>query len=388
LAMLALKKGPRSWLCVLIALIMGWHWYADKRVLPIWVTIGVGLVGMPAGREFLGGFLRSRMALLSLVAFLIGFSPELAYKMGYVASRAERTTDSASFFEIASPDLLANNWYMVVRCIPMYFDSDPWARTPNDVHYLNHMENWESFPLNPVDTVGVIAAFLVISFMIKMAVRSYQERSLRVFWLAIFPLVNVAMVVVAARSGAAYYRIQQYIYPAGVLCVVWLGVRLGRDSETRRWGTGAILALLLGVSLFHQLHMLQLPDALVDYKKTAADIEAHGYEYGLSWYPFSHALTAISDEKVQFGIVDRTFQSPYQKPATEAETVAVVWQAKNAPPFEFAQTLFFGGVRIRDDSVHKLQDQVTFLGQQYERIGEPHIIGELGWAPYRKMGHR
>lgn len=382
---LALRRGPRSWVCVFTALVMGWHWYAHKHVVIIWLAIAVGLITMPEGREFVQKFLRSKMALFSLVAFLIGYSPELIYKLGFIASRAERTTDTASFLQLASPDLMARNWYMLLRCTLMYFDADPWARAPTDIHYLNHMEYWESYPLNPVDTVGVIAAFLVITFILQEAVRSYRQRDLKVFVLSIAPLVNAAIIVLAARSNAAYYRIQQYLFPAGVLCVVWLGVRLSRDWEARRWASGTVLALLLFVSLFHQLHMLQLPDALVDYRKTAADIEAHGYRYGLSWYPFSHTLTALSDEKVMFGIVDRTFQSPYQKPATEAETVAVVWPAKSAPPFEFAQKLFFGGVRIRDDSVRMLPDQVTFLGRHYQRIGEPRIIGELGWAPYRKV---
>ncbi len=381
----AMRRGPRSWVCALTALIMGWHWYVHKHVIVVWLTIGLGLVAMPEGRAFLRNFLRSRMALFSVVAFLIGYSPELIYKLGFVASRAERQTDSSSFLKVASPELMVQNWYMLFRCIPEYFDADPWARQLPDIHYVNHMENWESFPINPVDTIGVIAAFLVISLILASAWKSYQQRDLKVFLLAACPLVVAAIVVIADRSYGAYYRIQQYLLPAGLLCTVWLGIRLSRDWESRRWASAAILSLLLGVSLYHQYRLLELPDPIVDYRKTAADIEAHGYQYGLTWYPFSHILTALSDEKVMFGIVDHTFQSPYQKSATEAATVAVVWPAKNAPPFEFAQTLFFGGVRVRDDAVRMLPDQVTFLGHNYRRIGDSKIIGELGWAPYRKI---
>jgi hypothetical protein len=364
---------------------MGWHWYADKHVLIIWATIGLGLIAMPVGREFLLKFVRTKMIWICLAAFLIGLSPEIAYKMGFVASRAERTTDSESFLKLAGPDMLAHNWYMLFRVIPMYFDADPWARALPDIHYVNHLENWESFPLYPVDTIGLIAAFLVISYVLHLCWQSYKERNLPVFMLAVCPFMNLFMVLVASRSAASYYRIQQYIYPAGVLFALWLGVRLGQDWVARKWATCAVLGLLLAISLYHQMILLDLPDVLADYKATVADIEAQGYQYGLSFYSYSHTLTALSDEKVQFGIVDRTFQSPYQNAATNAETVAIVWPATSPVPFEAAQKMIFGAAPPPDNRVRAIPDQLTFFGSTYERIGERKFIGELGWAPYRKQ---
>jgi hypothetical protein len=280
---------------------------------------------------------------------------------------------------------MSRNWYMILRCIPTYFDADPWARSPEGVHYLNHMENWESFPLNPVDSIGILAAFLVISYTLRSAIQSYREKNLEVLMLAICPFVTALTVVVAARSGGAYYNIRRYILPAGIVCLVWLGVRLSKDLETRKWAAAAILILTLMVSFVHQMDQLGLPDELADYRKTISDIEASGYKYGMSWYPFSHLLTGLSNEKIMFGIIDRTFQSPYQKPAMESETVAVVWPSVSPPPFAFAQQQFFGGVKVKDDAVRTLPETISILGHEYRRIGEPKIIGELGWAPYRKV---
>jgi hypothetical protein len=380
------RRGPRSWWSIPTAFYMGWHWYYHKGVLIVWLAIATALVALPQGRDFLNRFLRSKMALLSLVAFLIGYSPELAYKAGCIGNRAGVKSLAGSFFNIASPDLMARNWYMLFRCIPTYFDADPWSRSPNSVHYLNHMEEWESFPRSAVDTIGLLAAFSVISYMIKTAVQAYRERNFEVFLLAICPFVNALVVVIAAQSGGGYYSIRRYILPAGILAVLWLGIQLSQEWQARRWIISGLLAFLLAVSLFHQWQMLQIPDELADYRKTVQDIEQHGYKYGLSWYSFSHLLTALSDERVVFGTLDYNFNSPYQKPVLEQDTVVLVWPAARPPPFEFAQKLFFGSVQIPGESGRVMPETFTAFGGSYRRIGEPKIIGELGWAPYRKVG--
>ena len=379
-----LRRGPASKLSLFVALLMGWFWYAHKQVLVVWVSIGVALLAMPQGREFLKQFVRSRMALLAAMAFLVGYSPEIAYKMGWIGDQGERVPDTKRFLQVATPELMSRNWYYLFRCIPTYFDADPWSRNHSSVHYLNHMENWESFPLDASDTVGILAAFLVIGFLLHTARESYREKNLPVFLLAVVPLVDAFIIVISGMAGGAYYGIRRYLLPAGILFQVWLGVRFSRDFAARRWVTSGVLALAVLISLYHQKAMLDIPDQLADYKTTAADIEKSGYKYGLSWFSYSHTLTALTDERVQFGIIDRRFQSPYQKPALEQDVVAVVWPAVTAPPFEFAQQLFFGGVRFKDDSIRMLPDSITVFGREYRRVGEQKRNGELAWAPYRK----
>ena len=163
-----------------------------------------------------------------------------------------------------------------------------------------------------------------------------------------------------------------------------LGTCLSEAWSTRRWVVSSVLALCLAISAFHQYQLLQSPDELADYRRTAREIVDAGYQYGISWYSYSHTLTALSDEHVKFGILDFAQQSPYHIAAFTQAVVAVVWPSMQPPPFEFAQTLFFGGVRFKQDGVQVLPPQVNLLGTNYQRMGEPHIVGELGWAPYRK----
>jgi hypothetical protein len=166
--------------------------------------------------------------------------------------------------------------------------------------------------------------------------------------------------------------------------LVWLGIRLADDWEAKRRVRAIVLGLTVLISLLSQRAMLDIPDQLADYKQTAKEIEQAGYKYGLSWFSQSHTLTALTDERVQFGIIDRRFLCPYQQPATAASEVAIVWQATSPPPFEFAQTLLLGGVRVPGSGPKVLPEKINIFGYEYTRLNEPRIVGELGWAPYRK----
>jgi hypothetical protein len=385
LAVLLLQRGGRSWLGPLTALIMGWNWYADKLVVSVWASVVIAFALFSDGRAFLREFVRSKMFVLALIAFLIGYSPELLYKAGMISDRYGRIEKPSEFFSLASPALMARNWYMLFRCIPTYFDADPLSRSSNGVHYLEHLENWESFPLSAADTVGLIAAFLVISALIRFAWQSYQRKDCKAFMLAVCPFVNVLLLVVSTRTDGSYYNVRRYILTAGIILVLWTGVLLAESLRTKRWRVFAVLVLLFVISLFHQVQMLQFPDELADYKKLVNSIESHGYKYGMTWYSFAHTLTALSNEKVIFGILDRKFQSPYQQTVLAQDVVVFVWPPVNPPPFEFAQKLFFGGVVLKSDSTPKsLPDRIRVFEADYYRIGEPVIEGELGWAPYRK----
>ena len=384
LTTLILQRGPHTWLCPLTGLIMGWFWYAHKHVVIVWLAAGIALLVMPQGREFLRSFIRSRMLWLSAAAFLVGYSPEILYKLGFV-SHENRTPDVQGFLNFASPDLIARNWYMLFRCLPTFVDADPWSRQACGVHYLNHLENWESVPLSAADTVGIIVAALLLPYGIGLLRKSYRAQNLPVFLFNLIAVVDIGIILISTKAGGSYYSIRRYLLPASIVLLVWLGVRLSEAWQARQWLISGILVLWLGISSFHQWQMLQGPDELVDYRRTAQEIVAAGYRYGLSWYSYAHTLTALTDERVVFGIVDFSQQSPYQAGVLTQEVVAVVWPAVQPPPFEFAQKMLFGQVAFRQDKVQTLPARVALLGANYQRISEPHIVGELGWAPYRRL---
>ncbi len=85
-------------------------------------------------------------------------------------------------------------------------------------------------------------------------------------------------------------------------------------------------------------------------------------------------MTALADERVSFGIIDRRLECPYQLPATAASDVAIVWQATTPPPFEFAQNLLLGGVRIPGHGPQVLREKINIFGYEYTRLAEPKLL--------------
>ncbi|HTS18172.1 MAG TPA: hypothetical protein VMP11_11410 [Verrucomicrobiae bacterium] len=385
LTAILVRRGPRSKVAPLIGLLMGYMWYMNKQVLVVWAGIGLALFAVPQGRKFLLGILRSRMVWIMALAFVIGYMPELLYKMGFFDHEGRSSTTN-NFFRLAAPSMVLRNWYMYIRCLPTYFNADPWSRSSAGVHYLNHMEDWESYPRFPSDTIGILAAVLVVGYGLRQLRQTYREQRLEVLMLAMIPVVDLTLILFAGFADGAYYRIRRYILPAGLVFLIWWGMRLAEDWQARRWVTASILALALVISLVQQYQMLLSPDELVDYRRTVADIEKHGYKYGLTWFSYAHTLTALSNEQLQFGILDHDIQNPYQRTVLEQPEVVFVWPYKTAPPWEFAQELMFGQVVYRDDSVRTLPKDLAVFGQQYSRVDEPHLNGELAWATYRKVG--
>lgn len=388
LAILVLKKGPRSWPVALTAFLAGWTWYMHKQALLIFATVAAAIVLNPQGREFLRQFFRTRMAIIAPTAFLIGYSPEWMFRLGWISSPYLQKGDSAAFLKIASPETIAQNWYMLFRCLPAYFDADPWARAAEQgVHYLNHLENWESFPRSACDVFGVITAFLVVTYVIRSAINAYHDGDMPRLMLALCPLIAGMIIVISGQSNGSYYNIRRYFLPGGLCLVAWMGILLGKCWQDRKWAYCVVIGLTLAFSAIHQVRMLQYPDELADYRKIVGELEAHGLSAGATWYSYAHVLTALSNERVIFGILDRRSDSPYQQQVADRDIIALVWPAKIPPPFEFAQHLLFGSVVIHGRQAHTPPDRVAMFGHEYVRTGEPRILGELAWAPYRKA-HR
>ncbi|HVM63095.1 MAG TPA: hypothetical protein VMV72_19710 [Verrucomicrobiae bacterium] len=385
LTAILVRRGPKSKVALLIGLLMGYMWYMNKQVLILWASIGLALLVLPQSRKFLASFLRSRMLWGMILAFVIGYMPEILYKMGCFDHEG-RKGDTSSFFRVATPGLVARNWYMYFRCLPTYFNADPWSRTPENVHYLNHVEDWESYPRYPSDTVGILAAILVIGYGLRQLREAYRERRLETLLLGALPVADLLLILFAASADGSYYKIRRYILPAGVVFLVWWGLRLAEDWRARRWVTAGILALALLISLVQQYQMLAWPDDLADYRRTAEDIENHGHKYGLSFYSYAHTLTALSNERLQFGVIDHTVQNPYQRTVLEQPEVVFVWPYTTPPPMEFAQKLVFGQVLFQDATPRTFPKDLAVLGWLYTRIDEPHPNGELAWAVYRKVG--
>jgi hypothetical protein len=316
-------------------------------------------------------------------AFLIGYSPELLYKAGLVRGQTANWKESESFLKFASPSLMAGNWYWLLRCVPTYFDADPWSRSPNSVHYIYHQAEVESLP-TALDTVGILAAIVVIAHLGRAAVLSYRRKELEKLCLTSLPFLVTAVMVLSSRAGASYYQIRRYMLPAGIVLTMWIGVWIMTHRIRLRT---FLLAAVLALSAFHQWQLLRLPDELADWKRVLEDVEQHGYKHGAAGYLVALTLSGLSDERVVFAVSHPWYVDPYGEKVREQNELVVVEFVGNRIWFEASQRLVFGKVVSPAPKLQPPAEEFRLQSQLYRRIGEVRQFGELAWASYRRAAN-
>src|SRR5580704_16538093 len=130
LATIVYQRGWNLWRCLLAGLLAGHCWYFGKQVLLSFATIGLVFIADKHGRKLLKDLVTSRWGLVFVASFVVGYLPEIIYKLSHVAKR--------QLLGLATPEQMWKSLYWFFRVFPAYFDGDPLARLPEGVHYLLH----------------------------------------------------------------------------------------------------------------------------------------------------------------------------------------------------------------------------------------------------------
>lgn len=355
LAVLTVERGWTVGLCIAWGGVMGLGLYTSRQLLFSVLTVGLVMLSLPAGRQRLREFLKVRPVLFFLVAGFIGFFPELLH-----THNPNSPPPPANGF--ASPSLLLENFYFLMRTIPAYFDGDPLARLPEGVFYLFHNENVESFPRSAADMVGIIAAIITVHYVIKNFRKAWIEKNMPVLLLAGFPLVNAGLVLVSAASGGNYYNLRRYIVTSSLILLAWLGIKISNCLEKKRYLTASVLVLMLGLSAYHQVQNFSEPDQLADYRKLVAELDARGIRVAASVYSHSYVLTALSNEKLIVAPLDYKAYPKYLEAVAQAEVWAWI-QPAQAPL--------------------AIPERMRLFNATYVRQGESKQIGFLQYVVYK-----
>lgn len=303
-----------------LGLFLGVCAYANKQVLTSAVTAILACTLTQQGRLLLRQAWRPKLLAAFCLAFVVGYAPEWTNRLTRQSAPAGRP-----LFQFASPDLMLSNTYWLARSLPAYFDGDPMARTPEGVHYVARNENVESLPRSLADYTGVLAAIITVAGCAAFGVRAFREGNLPRLLLALGPFVNAGLVIAAARSSGCYYGARAYMFSSSILLLLWLGILLARTASRRWWPVAAILGVTVGLSLFHQWQMLQLPDELRDYRTVVRELRAQGDRYGITWYSYGNVLTALSNEETVFATLDIPGYRSYQEAVLAQHRIALVY---------------------------------------------------------------
>jgi hypothetical protein len=321
-------------------------------------AIGLAYVATVRGRLLLKSLLRRDLLVTFVVAFLVGYSPELIYK----ATRKAPPSSAMELLGLASPQQIVQNLYWAGRGLPSYFDGDPMSRTPEGVHYLQRNENVDSLPRSAADWAGILVGVIVLLGAIYFGIRAWRAQDHPKLLLAIYPFVNICLVVVASVSHAAYYSARRYLFSASIFLFMWWGICIVRGMKQKRgWALSAVLSLVLVLSVVHQVAMLSLPDELKDYRSVAADLDKQGIHYAISWYSISHVMTALTNEKTIFATIDYGGYKVYQDEVLHQDRMGLVYPTRVGVPPE----------------------RVSIQQRAFVRTGSPSVHGELSLVVYQ-----
>ena len=350
------RQGWNIWRAILTGFIVGHCWYYNKQSLIGIVTVATVLLIDERGRSLIKQLVTGKGIIFLFGAALIGYLPELVYKM--LHSGPARL----QMFGFASGVEMTQSAYWVLRVLPAYFNGDPLGRIPEGVHYLQHNPRLENLPGSPVDYLGIVAGWAVVFLIAVRLVKSWKQHNAAVMILAAYPLINITAVIVSKVAVGEYYAPKRYLFTSAILFLLWMGIFIAEFWEKRKLFPALILTLVIPLAGWDQLKMLRMPDELRDYRQVVRQIHDAGYQYGITWYTYCFSLIAISDEQLILSCIDYNDHPPYRRMVEGRDAL----------------------VLVHPGQMSDLPHGVNIFGYQYHRDGASHLVGELGWTVYRK----
>jgi len=388
---LDLLAGATLWKMFRYGLIFGLCFYLNKQMSVPIITLAVVVFLLSENRIAIGRILKARLIAVLLLGLLIGYLPELVFKLRGGQPRPDDPveayspkSDGMKFFDINPPAIMVRNVYWLARVIPAYFDADPLYRGPMGIHYLNHLEDEESFPRSAGDIVGVVAGIFTIGFAWRHIKRGYLLRNNRVLCMALLPFINAAMMLVGGFSEGNYFMSIRYIFPAGLMMLLWMGVLVDHAWRRRKWAVVGLLGFCVLQSLVHRYEMLRLPDELHDFRQVVSELESNQVQYGATIFSYSHVLTALSQENVIFAAIDREAYATYLHAVKAQPEIALVYPTYQATLPEHLQRLLFGNRRQAPQKLPDPGPTIRLWNIVYSAAGEAHTCGEVSWRLFRK----
>jgi hypothetical protein len=387
-------QSPSVLRTIILGGLAGFCFYVNKQIIVPGATLLIVYLSTKENRAALRRVIRPSLLAAFTAAFLVGYTPELRFKLRSDSWHNRPRDPAEAFYRrrellgVATPAQMVNNVYWLARVLPAYFDGDPLWRQQAGIHYLDKMENQESFPQSTGDVLGIFVGFLVVCYLWRQAKRSHALKNNWQLAFAAVPFVNAGLVIIGGVTGASYYSAIRYIFPAGSVLLIGVGLFLYTAVQRKRWVLVGLLTIWLAQSFVHRYQLLALPDELRDFRRVIADLRAHDVHYGATWYPYAHVLTALSDEQIVFASVDRDAYSTYLRQVKQCNDLVLVYPTYRPQLPPYIQKLVLGGQKPPLQKNPPPDARVVLWSQSYRRVDEPHECGEMSWCRIEKAPDR
>lgn len=380
---------------MLLGAFLGFGWWTTRLFLPAVAAAALtvllrGSWRAQAVRRALAGIM------LLLAGFLLGASPDISYRLGYLAHATMHPQTASSFeFAVAPLSEIPMNLLQAFAALAAYFDADPYARFPEGLTFLRALADASEPYADPefapglITTlhdrallVAVIAIFLVTA---RTAIRAWQQRDLPLLALSIAPFVHLAVLGLSGRTGGGYFEARRYWYGSLLIWPLLIGnaITLGEAARVAavRVGVRVLAGLFLLSSLITQVRMLTLPDELAELRVLVRALEAGGERAVLMPHD-AWIVAGLSGGRIEAMSKDSIHRRPeIAKRVAAGDRVAVVFRGPGSltlESFELLNTRFVKDGASRPAGVWQW---VPFRAVRGDRAGEQSTTDESGMAP-------
>ncbi len=273
-----------------LGLVLGLGWWTTRLFLP--GAVAVALAVALRGRWSAAAPRRAAAAAACLLpGLLVGASPDVLYRLGYVRHETLGVVGSSTFdLAVAPPAKIPGNLLAGLRAIPAYFDGDPVARHPEGLTFIGVLVSGRQPYAGPefapgrfatlIDWLAAAAAGAVLLVAARTAARAWRERDLPVLALCVVPFVHLALIALSGRTNGSYFEARRYWFGSLLVFPLLAGNAIARAEVSSRAAlracAHALIVLLLVASLVDQVRMLALPDELTALRPLVGELTASG----------------------------------------------------------------------------------------------------------------
>lgn len=324
----AASEQPWPWLAMAGG-VSGLGWYTSKLILPGLLALLLVAAWVVYREKPWAGLLAQRSLYaggLFLVAFVVGYLPEIIYRAGH----AHR-----SFAKLADLRSIALNLLEAVKGSLAYFNAQPMGRIPESIYFFIRPVKALNRHPSPLDLLFMVLALMVLTyawFELRQFLRGGKNWTLAAMSCLIF--INIAAVVLSAESRASILNARRYLYPSALVLSFMTGLLLYEGMRAKRFRVAAIALLVafVGTNLVHTYRLLGEPDQLREVRWIIQDLEREDVKYGVAHFGYALLIAALTDERVVFGSFDVERIEEYGQRVGAQPRIAYVAAGKKSPP--------------------------------------------------------
>jgi hypothetical protein len=352
-----LEKGPTPSRFILLGLISGFGLFVGKQCVPGLTAAFLTLLILKSKFWDWRKWKSPAWTLSTAFGFLIGYSPEIAYRLSHYSTR--------DFSGSATPVMIWNNFRNMLKSIPAFFDAQPISRSPEAVYYFIKDMHGLIYPRSPLDIIYCVLGFWVLWFAFLRLRKSFNEKNTPLFLLTALLFINITAVIISRQTNGEFSNARRYLYSSAIVFSLFTGYFLA-DALLKNSKRIPILAACLGIVFIarvfiHEFFLLTSPNELREIRWVIADMKSQGFDRGLANWGTAYIADAMTNQQTIIAGNNGERIPEYTQKVSQADRIGVIG--------------------LKSESIEK---DIIFGGKTYRQAGPPRENETFRWIPYQQ----